>query len=59
VGGCGWGRILILSKATALLRTIANAVTEEERAAASIQEQPPGKLHWELALYGQLGLERS
>ena len=58
-GGCGWGRILVLTKATALVRATANAITEEERAIASILQQPPAKLHWELALYGQLGLEHA
>ena len=41
------------------MRQTANAITEEERAIASILEQPPAKLHWELALYGQLGVEHA
>ncbi len=56
-GGCGWGRVLSLEKATPLVRGIANAVTEEERARASIEAG--GKPHWELALYGQLGIEHA
>lgn len=59
VGTCGWGRVLALSKTTPLVRSLANAITEEERAIASILAQPPGKLHWELALYGQLGIEHA
>jgi hypothetical protein len=58
-GGCGWGRVLVLTKATPTLRALANAITEEERAVASINAQPPTKLHWELVLYGQLGIEHA
>jgi len=56
-GGCGWGRVLSLQKATPLVRAVANAVTEEERAVSSIEQG--GKPHWELALYGQLGVEHA
>ena len=43
VGGCGWGRILILSKATALVRATANAITEEERAIAPTEPETDKK----------------
>jgi hypothetical protein len=59
VGKCGWGRVLDLTQAPATIRGVANAVTEEERAIASILAEPPTKLHWELALYGELGIEHA
>jgi hypothetical protein len=58
VGGCGWGRVLPLVKATPLMKAAANTITEEERAIASLGKTDQ-KAHWELALYGQLGLEHA
>jgi hypothetical protein len=62
LGGCGWGRLILLRDAPPLIRAIANAVTEEERAVSFIELgklKPGGHQHWELALYGQLGVQHS
>jgi hypothetical protein len=61
-GGCGLGRIAPLSGLPPVVRDLANAITEEERAVDFIDAnrlKPDGRQHWELALYGELGIEHA
>jgi hypothetical protein len=58
-GPCGWGRLLAFSHSPRILVDMAHAVTEEERALVRLTAEPPNASHWELLLYGSLGIEHT